>query len=46
MDSEKVMELLNGIMDKYFKESGNKGLKMVMELGNRQKEIFMRDNGY
>lgn len=39
------MELLNGIMAKFFKDSGETEQKMVMECGNLQKEIFMRENG-
>ena len=42
---DKVMELLNGIMDKFLKDSGKMELKMVLEFGDLQKEIFMREIG-
>ena len=42
---DKVMELLNGIMDKFLKDSGRMELKMVLEFGDPQREIYMREIG-
>jgi len=45
MDKEKGMELFNGIMDKYSRDSGRMEPKTVMELGNHPRETFIKDNG-
>ena len=42
---DKDMELLNGIMDKFLKDNGEMELKMDLEFGDPQKEIFMREIG-
>ncbi len=41
------MEKVNfyGIMDSYSKDNGNQELKMDMEFGNHQKEIFTKEIG-
>ena len=43
---EKAMGLLNGIMDKFLKDSGEMERKMDLEFGDPQKEIFMREIGF
>jgi hypothetical protein len=45
MEYDKVMALLNGIMVKFFKESGKMELKMVMVFGNRHGEITTKEDG-
>ena len=38
-------ENLNGIMEKYFKVSGEMVKRMDLVFGNLQREIFIKDNG-
>ena len=45
MDRDLAKEYLDGIMEKYFKDNGNKEQKMVMVYGLLRKEITMTENG-
>jgi hypothetical protein len=40
------MEYSDGIMEKYLKENGKMGLRMVLVYGNLQKATIMKDNGF
>ena len=46
MEFEKDMDLLNGIMEKSFKENGKMEQKMVLEYGDLPKEISIKEIGF
>lgn len=45
MERERGMEHFSGIMGRNLKEIGRMGLRKVLEFGDHQKEIPMRESG-